>query len=64
MQIIMLNATIMIFVSNLHKMHLTLRDDEYWVRVHTTSISSIPPTVGKDSTTQVPIGALEDITIA
>ena len=42
LQIIMPNATTMITVSNLHKMHLTLRDEGGWVRAH---IATLPPLV-------------------
>ena len=52
-QVLMPNATTMITVFNLHKMHLTLRDDGHWVRA---SIAPPPPliplTIGKGSTTK------------
>ena len=51
MQIIMPNATTMIIVSNLHKMHLILGDDQHWVRACIAPMLSIPFIVGKGSTT-------------
>ena len=58
MQIIMVNATIIITISNLCKMHLTLGDDRRQVRACTALIPPIPPTVGEGSIAQVTRGAL------
>ena len=56
-QIIMPNATIMITLSNLHKMHLTFRGNRCWVKAHITLTPSIPPTIEEASTTQTSVGA-------
>ena len=64
MQTIMPNATIMITVSKLHKMHLTLRNDGHWVRACIAPISPIPPTVREGSTTQTTLGASSDMIVA
>ena len=63
MQIIMPNATTMIIISNLHKMHFILGCDECWVRAHIIPIPSIPLIIEKGSTTQAPIRAPGDMTI-
>ena len=51
LQTIVPNATIMITISNLHKIYLTLRDDKHCIRTHTTLIPLIPLIVGEGSTT-------------
>ena len=52
LQILMSNVTTMIIVSNLHKMHQTLRDDDQWVRAHIVPLPPfIPRIVGKSFTT-------------
>ena len=62
MQILMPNATTMIIVSNLHKMHLTLGDNGCWVRAHIAPpLLLVPPTIGKGSTTQALRGPLNMI---
>ena len=45
MQLIMPNATVMIIVSNLHKMLLTLGDEGHRVKARNAPILSIPPTI-------------------
>ena len=58
----MSNATTMIIVSNLHKMHLTLGDDGRWVRAHIAPPPPlIPPTVSDGSTTQPSVRPLDVI---
>ena len=60
----MLNATTLIIVSNLHKMHLTLGDDGHWIRAHTAPPPPlIPPIVGERSTNDLFVGP-PDMTIA
>ena len=58
MQIIMLNATTIITISNLYKIHLTLGDGKHQVGAH---IAPTYPTytliVGNGFTTQTPVGA-------
>ena len=63
-QVLMPNATTMIIVSNLHKMHLTLGDDGRWVKASTTPPPPlIPLVVGKGSITHPSIGP-PDMTIS
>ena len=47
LQVLMPNATTMIIVSNLHKMHLILGDDSWWVKACIAPLPPPnPPTVG------------------
>ena len=62
MQVILPNSTTMIIISNLHEIHLTLRDDGRWISACTTPP---PSTVGKGTTaSQASVGAPGDMTIA
>ena len=59
-QVLMPNATTMITVSNLHKMHLTLGDDARWVKANATPPPPpIPSTIGEGSTTHPSVGPLD-----
>ena len=64
MKIIMPNVTTMITASNLHKMHLILGDDKCWVKAYNALILSIPPIMGKGSTTQTIVKAPSDMIVA
>ena len=57
------NATTKIIVSNLHKMHLTLRDGKHQVKACTAPTLPIPLTIKEGSTTQTLVRVSGDMIV-